>query len=149
MSIFQLEQRLAGIEAFVRAFKSMSIDDTGTIPDPATGSSNAEEASNKAKASSNKKVPLQFQFSTLPRANTIRFKTPEKRPEVRLLEYSQVPGITITPRFQKFLSSKKVKTDHLNSQVQQSRPCKSILSSISSSARFYFFILSKRARSSF
>jgi len=99
----------------------MTIDDTGPIPD--TGLSNAEEPSNKVKTPSGKKVFVLCPVSLHRALSNSFFQTPEKRPEVRILEYSQVPGITISSRFQKFLSSKKAKTDHLNSQGQQNRSC--------------------------
>ena len=46
-------------------------------------------------------------------------QAPEPRPEVRFLEYSEIPGITINRRLLKFQkvasSAKKAKIDHMNS----------------------------------
>jgi hypothetical protein len=51
-------------------------------------------------------IPIQF----------LSFQAVEKRPEVRLLDYNSVPGITISPRFQKFF--KKTKLDHPTGDTQ-------------------------------
>jgi hypothetical protein len=100
--------------------KAMTVDnDTAPSSAPVT-LGNSEESSKKGKAREIKKVSS-YLFIILSLFVNFLLQTPEKRPEVRFLEVSAIPGITINPRFQKYLSIKKIKLDHLNGSSLETR----------------------------
>jgi hypothetical protein len=103
----------------------MNVDDEGkdaSGSNQATGVSTpavegpVQDASNKGKETSVKKV-FSLSFISFFSCLTFLFQTLEKRPEVILLEYYEVPGITIDDNFlfaQKLVSNaKRIKTEHL------------------------------------
>jgi hypothetical protein len=105
----------------------MAVDSEPASSTAAPVPGNAEDPSKKGKANQGKKVCTcaPHVLDTNCRNST---QTPEKRPEVRFLEVSEIPGITISPRFQKYLNIKRIKTDHPNVS-QEARPGKRIHSS--------------------
>lgn len=89
---------------------------TGVLT-PVTGEAPFLDSSSKGKEPSVKKV-RPFAFSvTLLFSLTSLFQTAEKRPEVIMIEYYEVPGMTIDDNFlfaQKLVSNaKRLKTEHL------------------------------------
>lgn len=98
--------------------KEVSGPGTATgVATPVTGEAPLPDSPSKGKEPSVKKVrPLHFlllsSFSL-----TSLFQTAEKRPEVIMLEYYEVPGMTVDDNFlfaQKLVSNaKRLKTEHL------------------------------------
>ena len=93
----------------------MIVDNESVTSATPINSGNGEESPKKGKFRDNKKVcPHVGHHHSFTPCGSLS-QVPEKRPEVRFLEVSEIPGITIGSRFQKVLSAKKQKTDHLNS----------------------------------
>ena len=94
--------------------KAMVLDPEASAPNQVTA--NSPEAVQKAKGSPTKRVCSPIDFCPL-FLSQIFVQTPEKRPEVRLLEYYEIPNIIIGPRLfyaQKLIANaKRAKTSHL------------------------------------
>ena len=99
----------------------MVIDDGGpeaSTPGPTTSNVSTfnSDPSKKSKAPIPKKVCLIFLYSSQFESSLIiLMQAFEKRPEVRLLEYDQVPGISFGPELtsaQRIVNFKRAKTEH-------------------------------------
>jgi hypothetical protein len=94
---------------------------------------NSEDLPRKGKFREGKKVCPCSPHSAVNNCHDTSSQVAEKRPEVRFLEVSEIPGIIISPRFQRYMSGKRIKTDHLNGPSQEVRSSKCLRSSILSS----------------
>lgn len=102
----------------------MAIDQENNPSNGCAGPVPIEESSSskKNKARETKKVGHPFSCTPhspiTPHHPENSSQVPEKRPEVRFIDFPEVPGIIIGPRFQKFL--KKMKVDHPPSDTRAS-----------------------------
>jgi hypothetical protein len=95
-----------------------------------SSSANCTESAKKSKGKDTKKVyslsPCDFLD---PHRRALPFQSSERRPEVRFLEYANIPGITQDKRLAKFqklaFNSKKLKAEHLGAfnGKHSFRPC--------------------------
>jgi hypothetical protein len=99
----------------------MAVDNDNAPSSAPVASGSTEDSSKKGKAKEIKKVSSCFLFHRVSNHQLLFFQTPEKRPEVRFIEVSEIPGITISPRFQKYLTIKKFKADHPSHPPQENR----------------------------
>ena len=97
----------------------MTVDNDSAPSSAPVASGSTEDSSKKGKVKEVKKVSSCFSFLSSYDRQLQLFQTPEKRPEVRFIEVSEIPGITISPRFQKYLTIKKFKADHPSHPPQE------------------------------
>jgi hypothetical protein len=118
----------------------MAIDVEPNLSAPLSGSGNGEDSPKKGKLREGKKVCSYTSHLLVTDCRGIFPQIPEKRPEVRFLEVSEIPGINISPRFQRYLTAKKIKTDHPNGLSQESRSGKQLTSSLLHFLLTYFSV---------
>lgn len=98
----------------------MVVDNVASQIATSSGSA-ADDPSKKGKAKEGKKVCSCAPHILVNNCRGPLSQVPEKRPEVRFIEVSDIPGITISSRFQKYLSAKRIKVDHPNGSSQDTR----------------------------